>query len=247
MVVELGAIPYRQLHQLYRRADVYVTPAYTETFAHPLVEAMSSGLPVVASDLPVHREICGDAALYFPRFSAQGLADRVVEMALSLDLSAQLRSLGLARSTVFSWKGHVEELLSLARSLVGAGQRPPLRASLGIAHSVRCLKLNSLGQRLLEGIRNFFDRLLGKFGIHRQRQYLLRSRFRVREGPFAIAEVGVRGLEVRWYGVVNGGLNALVEQERLQIVAIVCSQGVEVIDVARPRHLHGKPYLAAGK
>src|SRR2546426_1698727 len=30
MVLELGAIPYGQLHQLYRRADVYVTPAYTE-------------------------------------------------------------------------------------------------------------------------------------------------------------------------------------------------------------------------
>jgi glycosyltransferase involved in cell wall biosynthesis len=44
LVIELGAIPYRQLHQVYRRADVYVTPAYTETFAHPLVEAMACGL-----------------------------------------------------------------------------------------------------------------------------------------------------------------------------------------------------------
>src|SRR5206468_11985987 len=33
-VVELGAIPYRQLHRLYSRADLYVTPAYSETFAH---------------------------------------------------------------------------------------------------------------------------------------------------------------------------------------------------------------------
>ena len=73
MVIELGAIPYRQLHSLYGRADVYVTPAYTETFAHPLVEAMASGLPVAASDLAVHREICGEAAAYFPRFSAGGV------------------------------------------------------------------------------------------------------------------------------------------------------------------------------
>ena len=66
MVVELGVVPYRQLHQLYARADVYVTPAYTETFAHPLVEAMASGLPVVASDLPVHREICWGGSGLFP-------------------------------------------------------------------------------------------------------------------------------------------------------------------------------------
>ena len=49
LVVELGTIPYGQLHQLYRRANIYVTPAYAETFAHPLVEAMASGLPVVGS------------------------------------------------------------------------------------------------------------------------------------------------------------------------------------------------------
>jgi len=121
MVIELGAIPYRQLHQLYGRADLYLTPAYTETFAHPLVEAMSSGLPVVASDLPVHREICGDAALYFPSFSAEQLANRVVEVATSVNLAARLSDAGLGRAAGFSWRRHVDELLLLARSLVAAG------------------------------------------------------------------------------------------------------------------------------
>lgn len=82
-VVELGAVPYGLLHHVYRAADIYVSPAYAESFAHPLVEAMSSALPVVASDLPVHREICGAAALYFERFSPQELAERVAEVALS--------------------------------------------------------------------------------------------------------------------------------------------------------------------
>ena len=90
MVVELGAIPYRQLHQLYRRADIYVTPAYTETFAHPLVEAMASGLPVAASDLAVHREICEDAAVYFPRFSPEKLADCVAQIAGSPEISKRM-------------------------------------------------------------------------------------------------------------------------------------------------------------
>jgi len=118
MVVELGTIPYSQLHQLYRRADVYVTAAYAETFAHPLVEAMDSGLPVVASDLPVHREICGEAALYFPRFSAQELAARIVEIVSSTGLAARLSASGAARSAAFSWRKHADELLLLAGSLV---------------------------------------------------------------------------------------------------------------------------------
>lgn len=117
MVIELGAIPYGQLHQLYRQADVYVTPAYTETFAHPLVEAMACGLPIVASDLPVHREICADAALYFPRFDHVQLADRVVRLICPNDIRERLSANARERSAAFSWTRHVEQLLALAQSL----------------------------------------------------------------------------------------------------------------------------------
>jgi glycosyltransferase involved in cell wall biosynthesis len=120
LVVELGTIPYSQLHHVYRSADIYVSPAYAETFAHPLVEAMASGLPIVASDLPVHREICGGGALYFSRFSPPELADRVIEIAQSPSISKWLSASGLARSAEFSWKRHVDELLALAESLVNS-------------------------------------------------------------------------------------------------------------------------------
>jgi len=118
VVIELGSVPYQSLHHLYRRADIYVTPAYTETFAHPLVEAMSSGLPVVASDIPVHREICGQAAKYFPRFSPDALAERVIEVANSTEISTTLAREGERRSQEFSWKKHVEAILRLANSLI---------------------------------------------------------------------------------------------------------------------------------
>ena len=114
MVIELGPVPYRQLHQLYRRADIYVTPAYTETFAHPLVEAMASGLPVVASDLAVHREICAEAAVYFPRFSSANLAGCVTQLAQSEEISKRISDFGRERSAQFSWKTHVQKIVELA-------------------------------------------------------------------------------------------------------------------------------------
>jgi len=117
-VVELGSVPYLSLHHLYRACHIYVTPAYTETFAHPLVESMSSGLPVVASDLPVHREICGDAGIYFPRFSPEALAERVVQIHESPELAEKLSRNGLRRARDFSWSAHVERLLDLAQELV---------------------------------------------------------------------------------------------------------------------------------
>lgn len=117
-VVELGAVRYRLLHHIYKDANIYVSPAYAESFAHPLVEAMYSALPVVASDLPVHREICEAAGLYFERFSPQELAERVAEVALSTKLAGQLSRAGFARSTAFSWKDHVDRIVTLAESLI---------------------------------------------------------------------------------------------------------------------------------
>lgn len=118
-VVQLGSIPYRSLHHLYKCCDIYVTPAYTESFAHPLVEAMSCGLPIVASDLPVHREICGKTGLFFSRFSERDLADRVSQLARSSELREELGKQSLERSSCFSWEQHTSEILELAFSLSG--------------------------------------------------------------------------------------------------------------------------------
>jgi glycosyltransferase involved in cell wall biosynthesis len=116
-VVELGAVPYAALHHLYRSCDVYATPSYAETFAHPLVEAMASGLPVIASDLAVHREICGAAAVYFPRFAPEILAEKILQVCESDEQKAAMRVMGISRSLDFSWDKHVDELLLLARRL----------------------------------------------------------------------------------------------------------------------------------
>jgi glycosyltransferase involved in cell wall biosynthesis len=122
-IVELGTVPYGQLHHVYRSSDIYVTPAYAETFAHPLVEAMASGLPVVASDLAVHREICGDAALYFPHSSPAGLAQEVARIASNTSLRRAISDKGATRAEQFSWNRHVDELLILAHSLVERDSR----------------------------------------------------------------------------------------------------------------------------
>jgi len=117
-LVQLGAVPYHLLHHVYRACDLYVTPAYVETFAHPLVEAMASALPVIASDLAVHREVCEDAALYFPAFSPDVLAETVSRVAQSPEVSAKMSERGLDRSRDFSWKDHVAQVLAIAESLL---------------------------------------------------------------------------------------------------------------------------------
>ncbi len=131
VVAELGAVPYALLHQVYRECNLYVAPAYAESFAHPLVEAMASGLPIVAADSAVHREICQDAALYFPRFSPEELADQVCQIAASHGLWKTLSDCGRERSRAFSWNRHVDELLNLAANLLATID--PVRRRIGRA------------------------------------------------------------------------------------------------------------------
>jgi glycosyltransferase involved in cell wall biosynthesis len=118
MIVELGAVSYQQLHHLYECCDVYVTPAYTETFAHPLVEAMASGIPVVASDIAVHREICSDAAEYFRVFSPEDLANAIVQVVSSPEKLKRMVDGGQNRAQQFSWQTHVDKILAVCEGVL---------------------------------------------------------------------------------------------------------------------------------
>jgi glycosyltransferase involved in cell wall biosynthesis len=128
-VIQLGTVDYRHLHHLYASADCYVNPAYAESFAHPLVEAMSSSLPIVASNLAVHKEICAEAALYFDRFSPEELGQEISEIALDPQTAKRLGAAGAKRYKDFSWQGHLQRLVELAESLArtskGESSRTP--------------------------------------------------------------------------------------------------------------------------
>jgi len=112
-IAMLGAVEYSRLHQLYRLCDASVCTSYSESFGHPLVEAMASGAPVIAANLPVHLEVCGDAAVYFSVFDEVELAEQCVRVLTDRSLSDQLRAKGVERSRQFSWDEHIRGFVAL--------------------------------------------------------------------------------------------------------------------------------------
>jgi glycosyltransferase involved in cell wall biosynthesis len=108
-----GVRSYDETWQLYREADVFVFPSLCESFGHPLVEAMASGLPVVASDTPVHREICGDAAAYFPVLDAAALAVALKKLMQDATERRKMAERGRERVEKFIWEEHVARLLKM--------------------------------------------------------------------------------------------------------------------------------------
>lgn len=68
-----------QIQDYYSNAQVYVLSSRWEGMPLVLVEAMSHGLPIVTSDLPVCQEILGDFGLYFENGNIEDLAQRLEE------------------------------------------------------------------------------------------------------------------------------------------------------------------------
>jgi glycosyltransferase involved in cell wall biosynthesis len=70
-------VPSADLRLLYKHARATVCPSFGEGFDFSGVEAMKSGGVVIASDIPVHREVYADAAEFFNPYSVEGAAHAI--------------------------------------------------------------------------------------------------------------------------------------------------------------------------
>lgn len=92
----LGMIPYPDLAALMRCSVAVLNPSLFEGWSTPVEEARALGVPLVLSDLDVHREQAASAATYFERHSAASLAD-VLEAARPLTVAQREQCLRDAR------------------------------------------------------------------------------------------------------------------------------------------------------
>mgnify|MGYP000306633302 CR=1 FL=1 len=75
-----------ELERYYHTSDLLVTPSFMEGFGLPPLEALTVGTPVVASNIPVYREIFGDHVSYFDPTNSQDCAN-VIKKALRTKLN----------------------------------------------------------------------------------------------------------------------------------------------------------------
>lgn len=121
-IVNLPVLERNVLAAVYRRAALLVHTAEAEGFGLPLIEAMASGCPVVATDLPVLREITGGAAAYCDLSDIAGWSDtilRLLEERIQHPNSWQdRRKAGLAWTERFSWTENARETVRIYRELM---------------------------------------------------------------------------------------------------------------------------------
>lgn len=100
-VIFTGGVPNDRLAGMYSSADVFCFPTIRETFGVVLAEAMSSGLPVVASKIPVVEEVAGGAAILVPRRDEKAIAEALVRILSDRRLARHLGKKSLERRAVF--------------------------------------------------------------------------------------------------------------------------------------------------
>ncbi len=103
--VELKSwVSTEEMAHLYSTATAMAMPSFCDGFSLPALEAMMVGLPVMISDIPVYREVAGEAALYIDPNDLQSIADAMRVVATEPATLAALAALGFERSARFSWR-----------------------------------------------------------------------------------------------------------------------------------------------
>ncbi len=102
-IKHLGFVPAAYLPALYKAADLYVFPSRGEGFGLTVLEAMASGVPVVASSVSAMPEVAGEAALLAHPDDSEGLAAAMCRALEDAALRQTMIDVGLRRAQEFSW------------------------------------------------------------------------------------------------------------------------------------------------
>ncbi len=98
-----GYVSDEELRQLYLEATVVLQASLYEGFGLPLVEAMAAGVPLVCSEIPVFREVAGDAASYVDATDPAAWLGEVRRLAADPAARERLAAEGAARAAAFDW------------------------------------------------------------------------------------------------------------------------------------------------
>jgi len=113
-----GWIDDPKLMELYRRSSLFAFPSLDEGFGIPVLEAMSWGLPVIASNDSSLPEACGDAALLIDARNPEALAGALRRVIEEPALAARLAARGRERARQRPWSVAAEETLSVYGELL---------------------------------------------------------------------------------------------------------------------------------
>jgi glycosyltransferase involved in cell wall biosynthesis len=108
-----GFISDEDYRLLLQGARLFLAPSHGEGFDLPALEAAASGRAVICSDIPVHRELLGDGAVFFPPDDAETLARHIEDLWEREEERNRLGRAARQRAADFSWERMAGQLAAL--------------------------------------------------------------------------------------------------------------------------------------
>jgi len=118
-VIQLIKLSDEDIVSLYRFADLFVFPSLLEGFGLPPLEAVSLGCPVILSDIPILREIFGEAGFYFNPHSEEDLAKTILKVISDEEFKIELLEKQKERLKMFDKNKIIDQYISLFERIVG--------------------------------------------------------------------------------------------------------------------------------
>jgi glycosyltransferase involved in cell wall biosynthesis len=112
----LGAVSETDLIDVLTSASCLFSPSHYEGFGLPVAEAMHLGVPVVLSDISVHRELAGEGGRYFGSRSPTEAASALHETLTSEESTHHMAGILRSRSTRLTWDRCAEQYSDLLRA-----------------------------------------------------------------------------------------------------------------------------------
>lgn len=110
-VLALGQIDdAKRIASIVANAQMLLAPSRYESFGLPCLEAMGCGTPVLASDIPAHREVCRKAAVYAHPEVTDEWEEQLVRLVADSSRLARMSDLGLSRSRSYRWESSLRTL-----------------------------------------------------------------------------------------------------------------------------------------
>ena len=118
-VVLPGYVADEDLPGLYAAAEAFVYPSLYEGFGLPVLEALASGVPVIAGDRSSLPEVCGAAAVLVDPEDPSALAEALKTVLTDDDRRQALAKAGPTQAGQFTWRRMAEAMLDLYREVAG--------------------------------------------------------------------------------------------------------------------------------
>jgi glycosyltransferase involved in cell wall biosynthesis len=117
VVIEVNDLASQAMREVIRGAHALLMPSFTEGFGLPVVEALALGTPVIASDIPAHREVGGPFSTYLDPLDGPGWREEILRRAAEDRTMLGQRRSELKDYRIQTWTSYFDNVLPFLHSL----------------------------------------------------------------------------------------------------------------------------------